>query len=234
MPKVFTEWTVLPHRPIEKVSDNLWRVSGKLGDVQRQMVLARMRDGRIVVNNAIALDDAEMTELEAWGEPKVLIVPNAFHRQDAAIWKQRYPKSTVVAPPGGRKRIGKAVPVDVDATSADAPHDETVRVIPMDGCAHDVLLEVRSADGVTLVFCDAVLNVPKRGGLVGLMLAPTGQVSAPRLLRWMWIKDKPAFAAHLERLAATPDLRRIMFGHGDPITEDAPGALRRVVAQLRG
>ena len=56
MPKVFTEWTVLPHRPIEKLSDNLWRVSGKMGNVRRQMVLAKLRDGRVVVDNAIALD----------------------------------------------------------------------------------------------------------------------------------------------------------------------------------
>jgi hypothetical protein len=38
MPDVFTEWTVLPHRPIEKLADNLWRVSGEMGNVQRQMV----------------------------------------------------------------------------------------------------------------------------------------------------------------------------------------------------
>ena len=87
--KVFTEWTVLEHRPIEKVANNLWRVSGLMGSVQRQMTLARMRDGRVVVNNAIALDAASMAELEAWGEPSVLVVPNGFHRQDAALWTQR-------------------------------------------------------------------------------------------------------------------------------------------------
>lgn len=233
MPKVFTEWTVLPHRPIEKLSDNLWRVSGKLGAIQRQMVLARMRDGRIVVNNAIALDAPELAELEAWGEPAVLIIPNAFHRQDAAIWKQRYPKSIVVAPPRGQKRISKVIPIDVDATASAAPHDDTVRTIPMDGCGFDVFQEIRSEDGVTIAFCDMVLNVPKRGGMTGFFLSPTGQVSAPRFARWMAIKDKRAFAAHLERLADTPNLRRLLFGHGDPITEDAPGALRRVVAQLR-
>ena len=234
MPKVFTEWTVLPHQPIEKVSDNLWRVTGKLGEIQRQMVLARMRDGRIVVDNAIALDAAGMAELEAWGEPAVLIVPNAFHRQDAVIWKQRYPRSVVVAPSAGRKRIAKLVAVDADTASPDAPHDDTVRAIAMDGCPFDALLEVRSADGVTLVFCDAILNVPKRTGVAGFMLSPTGQVSVPRFARLLGVKDKRAFTAHLERLADTPDLRRLMFGHGEPITEDAPGALRRVVAQLRG
>lgn len=232
MPKVFTEWTVLPHKPIEKLADNLWRVSGKLGDVQRQMVLAKLRDGRVVVDNAIALDDAAMAELEAWGEPAVLLVPNGYHRQDARIWKQRYPKLTVVAPPRGRKRIEKVVAVD--AATHEAPGDDTVRVVAMDGCASDTLLEVRSGDAVTLVFCDAILNVPKRSGVIGFLLAPTGQVSTPRLQRWIGMQDKRAFAGHLERLAETPDLRRLLFGHGAPVTEDAPGALRRVAQQLRG
>jgi hypothetical protein len=231
MPNVFTEWTVLPHRPIEKLADNLWRVSGKMDNVQRQMVLAKLRDGRVVVDNAIALDAPEMAELEAWGEPSVLIVPNGYHRQDARIWKQRYPKATVVAPPKGRKRIEKVVAVDV--TTTEAPGDDTVRVIPMDGCASDTLLEVRSGDTVTLVFCDAILNIPKRGGLVGFFLAPTGQVSTPRFQRWFGMQDKAAFAAHLERLAETPNLKRLLFGHGEPVTDNAPEALRAVTRQLR-
>lgn len=232
MPRVFTEWTVLPHRPIEKLADNLWRVSGKLGDIQRQMVLAKLRDGRVVVDNAIALEAPAMAELEAWGEPAVLLVPNGYHRQDAVIWKQRYPKMTVVAPPRGRKRIEKVVAVDVETTAA--PGDDTVRVVPMEGCASDTLLEVRSGDAVALVFCDAVMNVPKRGGMIGIMLSPTGQVSTPRVMRWLGIQNKRAFADHLERLAGTPGLRRLLFGHGAPITENAPEALRGVVRQLRG
>jgi hypothetical protein len=232
MPKAFTEWTVLPHRPIEKLTDNLWRVSGKLGNVQRQMALARMRDGRVVIDNAIALEEPAMAEIEAWGEPAVLIVPNGYHRQDAAIWKQRYPKATVVAPPKGRKRIEKVVKVDVDITVA--PGDDTVRVIPMDGCASDTLLEVRSDEAVTLIFCDAVLNVPKISGIIGFILAPTGRVSTPRIQRWIGMQDKRAFASHLERLAGTPNLTRLLFGHGDPVTENAPDALRGVAAQLRG
>jgi hypothetical protein len=231
MPNPFTEWTVLPHRPIEKLADNLWRVSGKMGEVQRQMVLAKTRDGRVVVDNAIALDAPAMAELEAWGEPAVLIVPNAYHRQDARIWKQRYPKMTVVAPPKGRKRIEKVVLVDV--TTEGAPGDDTVRVVPLDGCASDTLLEVRSGDASTLVFCDTILNVPKRGGVIGFLLAPTGQVSTPRLQRWIGMQDKRALADHLDRLAGTPNLQRLLFGHGEPVTDHAPEALRSVARQLR-
>jgi hypothetical protein len=78
-----------------------------------------------------------------------------------------------------------------------------------------------------------VLNVARRGGLFGFALAPTGQVSVPRVMRWLGVKDSRAFADQLEQMAATSGLRRLLFGHGAPIVEDAPGALRRVAAQLR-
>src|SRR5689334_21741278 len=98
--KTFTTWTVLEHDPIEKLADNLWRVHGYMDRVQRQMILARQPDGRLFVHNAIALDDAEMKEVEAWGTPSTIFVPNPFHRQDAFIWKQRYPEAKIVAPAG--------------------------------------------------------------------------------------------------------------------------------------
>jgi hypothetical protein len=229
--KTFTEWTVLSHKPIEKVADNLWRVSGMLGNIQRQMVLARMRDGRVVVNNAVALEEPAMKELEAWGEPAVLLVPNAYHKQDALIWKKRYPQIMVVAPPKAQKKIAKLVPVD--KLTHEAPGDDRIRISSMDGNAGDTLLEVTSDDGKTLVFCDQILNVKKKAGLIGFALGPTGRVSVPRVTRWFAMGDKKAFAQHVERLAKTPDLTRLLFGHGSSMKEDCAAALRGVVEQLR-
>jgi hypothetical protein len=229
--KTFTEWTVLEHKPIEKVSENLWRVTGLLGSIQRQMAMARMNDGRVVINNAIALDDASMKDLEAWGEPAVLLVPNAFHKQDALIWKKRYPKMTVVAPPKGQKKIAKLVAVD--KLTHEAPTDDRVRVSSMDGNPSDTLLEVKSDDGTTIVFCDQILNLEKKGGAIGFALSPTGRVSVPRVTRWLGIKDRKAFTQHVERLAGTPDLKRLMFGHGSGVRENAAAELRGVVDQMK-
>jgi hypothetical protein len=232
MPKAFETWTVVDHQPIEKLADNLWRVSGTMpgGKIQRQMVMARMGDGRVVIHNAVAMREEEMRELEAWGTPSVLFVPNGFHRMDAAIWKQRYPKALVTAPIGARKRVAKVVPVDV--TSESAPGDDTVKIIPLDGLPGESVLEVRSGDEVSLVFCDAVLNMPPQGRALGLMLSPTGRLSVPRYMRWLFLKDKKAFAAHLERLAATPGLTRILVGHGTPVTDDPAGKLQAAARQL--
>ncbi len=231
----YKTWTVLPHDPIEALADNLWRVQAMMagGKVQRQMVVARMRDGGLVIHNAIALDEPGMQRLEAWGRPSVLFVPNAFHRQDAFIWKQRYPQLTVAAPPGARKRVAKAVAVDV--VTADAPGDDTVRLRDLAGCPGESVLEVRSGDALTAVFNDVILNVPKRTGMAGFFLAPTGKVSVPRFARLMLIKDRRAFTAQLDALAAQPGLRRVLFAHGQPVTGDAAAAeLRAVSTQLRG
>ena len=39
-----------------------------------------------------------MRDLEAYGAPAFLIVPNDHHRLDAQIWKERYPALKVIAP----------------------------------------------------------------------------------------------------------------------------------------
>lgn len=232
MPKAFDTWTVLPHKPIEKVADNLWRVSGTMpnGSIQRQMVLARLADKRIVVHNAVALGDAEMADIEAWGEPAILFVPNGYHRQDAAIWKKRYPKMTVVAPAGSRKRVEKVVPVD--KTSDQIALDDTVSLTPIDGIPAESLLEVRSGDEVSLIVCDALFNVPKVGGMKNLFMGPTGKVAVSRIVRWFLVKDKRAYASALQRMAAIPNLRRILVGHGRPIVDDPATQLRAAATQI--
>ena len=49
-------------------------------------------DGRVVVHNAIALDEPAWPS-STGGVAVVIFVPNGFHRQDALIWKQRFPKA---------------------------------------------------------------------------------------------------------------------------------------------
>ncbi|MBV9948790.1 MAG: hypothetical protein JOZ69_18220, partial [Myxococcales bacterium] len=111
MAKPFDKWTVCPHGPIEKAAENLWRVAGPFpgAPFPRTMTIMRLSDGRLIIHNAIALDDHEMKELEAWGTPSFLIVPSGAHRMDAKIFKDRYPDMRVIAPPGGRRKIEEIV-----------------------------------------------------------------------------------------------------------------------------
>jgi hypothetical protein len=224
MASCFTTWTVLPHESIEKAHDNLWWVGGTMpdGKTHRRMTLARMRDGKVVIHNAIALEEPQMTELEAWGTPAVLVVPGSFHRQDARIWKDRYPNMMVVCPAGARKQVEKIVPVQ--GSYDDAPHDDTVRLRHFAGCADkEGYVEVRSGEEVTFVINDVVCNLPTLKGFMGFLLAPTGQPSVPRATRWLITKDHAALRADLLRLSGTRGLRRVILSHGANLDAE-PGA----------
>jgi hypothetical protein len=234
MPKCHETWTVVPHRPLEKLEPNLWRVEGDLpaGNGTRVMTIAKMRDGGLVIHNAISLEPELMAEIEAFGPPRLLVVPSGFHRLDAKVWKQRYPEAKVAGPAGGRKKIEQVVPLD--ATYAATLGDDDVRLTHLPGTRDaEGVMVIRSGEHVTLVFNDAINNLPKLGGLFGFLFAPTGVVGVPRFARWMMIKDKRAFVAELDRLAALPGLHRLIVSHGRLVDERVAEELRTAADRLR-
>ena len=124
---------VLPHGPLQELSENLWRVEGDLPhfSMKRVMTVARLHTGALLIHSAIALDEASMKRLEAWGTPAILLIPHVRHRMDAARFKRRYPALRVFAPPGV---VAKAqAVVNVDGTYSDVPKDPTVTLELLDG-----------------------------------------------------------------------------------------------------
>ena len=232
MPAAYTDWTLNPHGPLEKLEDNLWYVSGTMngGRVRRCMTLARLRDGRIVADNPIALEDELLVEIGAWGEIAALVVPNAYHRMDARIVKDRYPAARVYAPAGAAKAVEKVVPVD--GSYADIPADDTVAARHLAGMRDkEGVIEIRSGDVLTTVFCDSVLNVPAQGFPMNVFLGPTGVLSVPRVVRWLLLRDARALRDDLVRIAESDGLARLVPGHGAIL--DAPAAaLREAAARL--
>ncbi|HEX6271414.1 MAG TPA: hypothetical protein VFZ53_00170 [Polyangiaceae bacterium] len=233
MAKCFRTWTALPHQPIEKHGDNAWSVQGTMPNpsIHRRMTVARLANGGLVIHNAIALDDASMKELEAFGEPAYLLVPNGFHRQDAFIFKQRYPKLRVLSPRGATKKVSDVVAVD--GSYDDLPPDPRVKLFHLRGLKdREGALFVETDTGSNVTFCDVVMNVPKRGGAFGFFLAPTGRPAVPRISRWITIADRAAFRAHLEEIASATDLRAVLVGHGSNITADPRQTLQGLAAEL--
>jgi hypothetical protein len=232
MAKAHTTWKVLPHGPIEKLSDRLWRVEGQLDSIKRVMSIGKRADGTLVIHNGIALGDAEMAEIDAWGKVGYILVPNGFHRLDAKVFADRYPDAKVLCPTGARKKVEQVVPVSgaYEEFSADA----NVELFTLDGTkAREGGMIVRGND-TSLVFNDAVFNMPHGKGFTGFVFrrvtGSTGEPKVSRLLKWLVLADKAAFRTHLEKLAAVPDLRRIIVSHHMTITDDPAGTLRRVAA----
>jgi hypothetical protein len=236
MAKANSTWTVLPHRPIEKLEDNLWRVEGDLPGMplKRVMTLARRSDGGVVIHNGIALEESAMREIEAWGKPAVLVVPNGYHRLDAMVFKQRYPALKVLCPRGATKAVAEVVAPD--GTYDDLPHDENVRLEHLAGTAErEGVMIVRSGGRTSLVFNDAIFNMPHKSGFSGFVMRyltdSSGGPKVTRIGRMFVMKEAPALRAHFERLA-TPDLARIIVSHEDVINDKPADTLRAIAATL--
>jgi hypothetical protein len=232
MAKCFTTWTVLAHEPIEKHTDNLWSVSGKMpSGNQRRMAIARRADGKLVIHNPIALGEDDMKQLEAFGKPGFLIVPNAFHRQDSVIYKQRYPEISVLCPQTARKKVSQVV--EVAGHLDEMPKDENVEVFHLRGMKErEGALRVKSKDGSGLVFNDALLNLEPRSGAAGFFMAPTGTLGVPRFTRWFLAKNTAQLKEHLEELAGSSGLTHVLPGHGKVIQSEATSALKQAAALL--
>jgi hypothetical protein len=232
----YQDWTVLPHGPIERLEDDLWRVEGSLPSMplKRVMTVARLASGELLVHNPIALEARAMAEVDASGRVAFIVVPNGWHRLDLLSFRKRYPAARVLAPLGSREKVAAVEPSVADLTAL--PADPNVSLGVVDGTnGMEALMTVRAHGGVSLVFADAVFNMPNLPGLKGFALrhitCSSGGPRVSRVARLFLIKDKAAFVAHLARLA-TPDLRRVIVAHHQTIAEDPAGTLRRIAASV--
>jgi hypothetical protein len=198
------------------------------------MTLARLASGELLVHNPIALGARAMAELDALGRVAFIVVPNGWHRLDLLAFRTRYPTARVLAPPGSRKKVAAVEPSVADLTAL--PADPNVSLGVVDGTnGLEAVMTVKAHGGVSLVFADAVFNMPHLPGFHGFVLRHiTGSSGGPRVsrvARLLLIKDKAAFAAHLERLA-TPDLRRVIVAHHQTISDDPAATVRRIAASV--
>ncbi len=222
-----------------RLEDNIISVTGllkmpPLGDVERRMTVVRLKDGTLVVYSAIALDEAEMSALEAFGTPAYLIVPSDIHRMDVKIWKDRYPDAKVVTPPAAREKVEEVVPVDL--TDVDFG-DPDVRFMTVPGASNrGAALVVDTDNGTPVVLHDLIFNLTNRPGLTGWLFRKIGMTGRsphiPPIVKMRQVSDKDALRAQLVRWAELPNLRRIIVSHGDIITNDAAPVLRRIAHEL--
>ena len=229
-------WTVQKHGEIEQLEANLWRVEGTVPGIpmKRVMTIAKLADGGLVIHSAVALDDVEMAKLDALGPVKFIVVPNGYHRLDGGAYATRYPQARVLAPRGSKKRVAQVVP-NVGELSELSDFDVTLTTVA--GTRNvEALMIVKSGNKTSLVFTDTVFNMPHKHGLPGFVLKHITQSSGgpkvSRLARLFIIKDKPAFAAQLDELAATQPVR-VLVAHHETITDDPAGCLRRIAASVR-
>lgn len=232
-------WIVLPHRPLQKLEDNLWVVNGDLPGMPltRWMTIIRLADGRLVVHGVIATDPQTVAEIEKLGKPAFLLVPNAFHRLDIHAWHMRYPSARVLCPKGAQSKVEQVVAVNGDYSAM--PADAALRIETIEGTqdAEGVLIVGSGPNHTrkTLVFNDVLFNqphLPNFGGFMLKAIGSTGDARVSIIYRWFVMKDKKALKGQLEHLAAMQGLVRLIPGHGVLVESDANAVLAKVAAKL--
>ncbi|MEO8017696.1 MAG: hypothetical protein ABI769_07770 [Pseudomonadota bacterium] len=230
----FKEWTVLPHGELTQVNQRIVTVVGDLKmpllHLPRRMTAVRLASGGLVIFSAIALRDADMARLEAFGRPAFLVVPSVMHRLDAPCYARRYPLMTVVAPRAGAEKIADVVEVD---TSTPDFGDASVRYVEVGG---DSALEVDCEDGLTVIVNDLIGDIHGESGIGGWLLRVMGFAGddphVPAPVKMLLGKHKAEVARQFRSWAEHANLRRIIVSHGDPIESDPRAALRVLAASL--
>jgi hypothetical protein len=237
MPKPPRPWTVLPHGPLEQVDGNLYAIEGAVPGIpglRRRMAIVRRADGGLLFFNAVPVGEEALARIRTLGRPAMLVVPQPLHMMDAHAFRDRL-GVRVYAPAATRALV--AARVAVDGTFADIPPDPAVSVVAVAGFrTGEGMAVVRSADRVSLVVADVVLNVPHAPGLRGLLFRLLGftgdRPKLPAPVRLRVLRDRGALRAQLEELARTPGLARIVPSHGPIVDRDPGGVLREIAASL--
>lgn len=237
MAKVFEEWTVLEHTPLNKLADNLWTVEGEVPkmSLRRRMTLIRTENGELIIHSPIALKDEEMKAVEQWGKVAYIVVPNGWHRLDSKVFKKRFPDAKIICPRGSRTKVEEVLPVDL--TYDEFPKLKEVVLTHIDGLKEiEGVLEVFSKKGVVLVFNDLIFNIPHQPGIGGFffrILGSTGGPKITRIMKFFAVKNKGEVRDHLLGLAEKhEDIHCIIPGHGSIIDQGCNQVLKKIASAL--
>lgn len=227
-------WTVTKHRPIDKLDDNLWVVEGKVPGLPtlRRMAIVKRSDGTLLFYHAVPLDDDALREVTAWGKPAYLVIAHDNHGIDAHPFAKRLGLQVFGPKANVEKMRAK---FDVDGALEDIPPDPAVSLVSVAGTRFDEPVAiVASGDGArtSLVFCDAFQNNRKEGTPLLFRLIGFVGPKVPWVFKLFLTRDKAALRRDLERLAALPGLARLVPCHGDVVSADAAGTLRRAAAAI--
>ena len=227
---------VYPHGDLLKLAPRLWQVTGSLPRISlpRNMVVYRLDDGGLLIHSGIALNEAGMSKLESLGAPKVLVVPNRFHRMDAMFYKERYPKIQVVCPAAARKYVKEVIDVHGDAEEV-LPGLGIQCHVPKGIKQSELTYELDLSPGKALVFTDILFNLkrlPRFTGWSLRIIGSTGFFGITRIGRFFLLEDRKLFKPWLMDMAAISDLHAIFVAHGDVIVDDCNQRLREAAERL--
>lgn len=237
---------------VELSKDRLWHVTAGFkgnGPPSRRMVIYKPpKSQSLILVSPTAVPEEIMKQIESVGSIDYLIIPNAYHRMDAAVYHQRYPTAKVVTLPDWvRTRVSEVVPVDMDVRELETIFPGSVRVVRITGMADpakevgdfEYAYEFLREDGTwAFVVTDALFNFQDKSlfkrmlGIRGIE-QPDG-CCTPIMGR---ISQYLAFDTKLVKefyrgLAKRNDMSMILMAHGDIFLGDTQKAFQDIADNI--
>ena len=225
------EETNVPHDTTLAVFELAQTLPGRLHLPARMTVLPLSHGGLALVS-PIPIDDTLAQKLETLGEVRFLIAPNLLHHLYLGAASERYPRATVLAPPGLRN---KRPDLRIDLTLRDElvpALTESVDVHRIEGApTMDEFVFFHRATR-SLVVTDLVFNVQRPEGwlahFVLYLVGCHGRFAQSRTWRLL-VKDRAAASRALERVLALP-FETLIMAHGDIVHSDGQQDARALLA----
>jgi hypothetical protein len=226
----------LAEHAVQPFAPEIWLADGPVTSVAgfrypTRMAVIRLAGERLFVWSPVRLTEALRAEVEALGEVRCLIAPNALHHLFLADWREAFPEARLWAPPGLRARRRDLA---FDADLGDGPDAEWAGEIDQvlvrgNLIATEAVFFHRASS--TVLITDLIQHFDP-GWFSGwravvarldLMAAPEPQV--PRKFRTAFV-DRRAARAGLGRILAWP-AERVVMAHAEPVTADGRAFLER-------
>ncbi len=226
---------------LQPFGEEIWLADGPAAAVAgflypTRMAVIRLSGGALFIWSPVALVEEFRAAVDALGEVRYLIAPNALHHLFLSEWRQAYPDATLYAPPGLRRRR-KDIAFGGDLGDAPAPEwAEDIDQVLVRGnliTTEVVFFHRRSR---TAIFTDLIQHFSPTAftgwravvARLDLMSAPAPET--PRKFRNAFFNRRAARAA-LRRIFAWP-AEKVVMAHAAPIEADGQAFIRRTFRWL--
>jgi hypothetical protein len=224
--------------PLTPVAEGVWtaiapvRILGTR--LNSTMTVLRLREERLLIHSPVELTPERRAAVEALGTVELLYAPNLFHHVRVGEWAEAFPTARVRAPHGLEK---KRPELRIDSRHGEETEAAFVGVVDevcVEGCRlrESVIFHRPSR---TLVVADLVHNIGRdHRGWTKLYTRMTGfydRIALSRAIRWTAFSDRNAARKSLDEILSLP-FKRIVVGHGTPVSEHAPEALAAAYSWL--
>ncbi len=229
-----------PHGPVDALADGLATVTGawRTSPLPRRMTLFGVPGG-LAVHSAIRLDDATLPRLDALGEPRLILVPNALHHSEAGFYALRHPGARVLVPAEARRRLSSLLPRIDGTLDDDWPRDvdAVLERAPLRGTRFAEVAFLHRPSR-TLVLTDlcfhlASADLPPLARLLMRLNGAVDRLAVTRLARLAFIQDRRALARSLESVLAW-DFDRVIVSHGRVLESGGHAAFERAMRPFTG